>query len=75
MAKQVQQYLQGMDNPEFVESTVNRLMADQNQVRNMANEIGTKKLFVKISEEVSLNEKAVSIEEFRTIVQERNEKN
>ncbi len=64
-----------MNNPEFIESTVDRLMADQKQVSNMANEIGTKKLFDQIADAVKLVDQSISIEEFRNIVQERNEKN
>ena len=75
MAKQIRAYMQGMDNPEFIESTVDRLMADQKQVSNMANEIGTKKLFDQIAEAVKLVDQSISIEEFRNIVQDRNEKN
>ena len=75
MAKQISAYMQGMNNPEFIESTVDRLMADQKQVSNMANEIGTKKLFDQIAAAVKLVDQSISIEEFRNIVQERNEKN
>jgi trigger factor len=75
MAKQIAAYMQGMNNPEFIESTVNRLMEDQKQVSNMANEIGTKKLFDQIADAVKLAEETISIEEFRNLVQERNDKN
>lgn len=75
MANQVRQYLQGMDNPEFIASTVDRLMADQKQVNNTYHEIATKKLFDQIGTSVKLKDKKISIEEFRALVQERNEKN
>lgn len=75
MANQVRQYLQGMDNPEFIASTVDRLMADQKQVNNTYHEIATKKLFDQIGASVKLKDKKISIEEFRALVQERNEKN
>ena len=75
MAKQIRAYMQGMDNPEFINSTVDRLMADEKQVSNMANEIGTKKLFDQIAESVKLAEKKISIEDFRKLVQDRNDKN
>ena len=67
--------MQGMDNPEFINSTVDRLMADEKQVSNMANEIGTKKLFDQIAESVKLAEEKISIEDFRKLVQDRNDKN
>jgi hypothetical protein len=50
-------------------------MADEKQVSNMANEIGTKKLFDQITESVKLAEEKISIEDFRKLVQDRNDKN
>ena len=61
----VRQYFGGGQGNEFIVlNTANRLMADQEQVDRMYQELMTNKLFKNIREQVAVEDKAISKEDF-----------
>jgi len=76
LRERVKGYMQGAmgDNPEFLDGMVERLMGDQEQVTNMAEELAADKLFENLRDAITVKEKAITVEQFQEVVKEINEK-
>ena len=68
-ASRVRSYMQGFGDETIIQSTVERLMQDQQQVENVVEEIRGDKVFQAIKEQVSLDPKKISVDDFTAEVQ------
>lgn len=66
----VRQYFGGYGDELVILNTANRLMEDKEQTENMYQELATSKLFKKLAETISVNEKSMSKEDFEAKVKE-----
>jgi len=75
IVKQVQQYFgpYGMDQ-EYINSTVQRMMQDRNQINKVYEELLSEKVFAIVGGRVTKNEKKIDLEEFKEKVKVMNEK-
>ncbi len=60
----------GMDNEEFVNSMAARLMQDQKQYEKTYEDLMADKLFEAISEKVTIEEKPISLDAFKEVVEQ-----
>lgn len=70
--QQIRQYMGGYGDPSMLNGMVERMMGDRNAVENTAEAIATERLMLKLKDDLKLNKKAVSMEEFNKIVEEAN---
>ena len=63
----VRSYMGGMGDESFLDMTVDRLMNDRQQLQSISEELRAEKIFAAIKAESNLNEKKVSVEDFREI--------
>jgi len=77
MRARVEGYMQGQfaGNEDFLNSMVDRLMNDEEQVRTLAEEIANTKLFEAVRDAISVKDKSISVEDFQKVVEELNAKN
>ena len=71
--RRILRYMGGYYSDEqFLASAIDRLMTDNKQVEQLFDELMADKLFFKIKEQVSLTNKAISIDDFKEKVEELN---
>lgn len=68
-ADRIRQYMGGFSDASYIESVVDRMMQDQKQVENLADEIFSDRLFESLKATITVKEKPVSVEEFMEIVE------
>jgi trigger factor len=68
------QQMQGYPDQGLLNQFYNYLAQDKNQVNQAADEVATDKLFGKLKDVVGIREKKISLEKFRDVVRELNEK-
>ena len=68
-ANRIRSYMQGFGDETIIQSTVERLMQDQQQVENVVEEIRGDKVFQALKELVSLDPQKISVDDFAAEVQ------
>ncbi|MEM1220479.1 MAG: trigger factor [Bacteroidota bacterium] len=68
-ANRIRSYMQGFGDETLIQSTVERLMQDQQQVENVLEEIRSDKVFLALKEQVGLDPKKISVDDFTAEVQ------
>ena len=72
--EQVKSYF-GITNPgesDYLENIVNNLMSNQEQVQRAFNEVRMQKIFEKLKEQITVEDKKVSVDEFKEMVEKFN---
>lgn len=66
------QYMGGYANHEMIEATINRMMENQESVEETANTLATEQLMLKIKDDLNLEVKETTPEEFNKIIEKVN---
>lgn len=72
-ANRVRRYFQGFGDETIIQSYVERLMQDQQQVENIVEEVRGEKVFQALKEMVSIQPKRISIDDFNKEIQKAQE--
>ena len=69
----IRQYMGGVGDETYIDTVIDRMMEDQKQVENLAEELFSDRLFEQIKGAINVKPKAISIEDFTDVIQKARE--